>query len=86
LEADQPLSTVVPPESVRINEKGEPYVFVVLPTNKLEQRAVKVSGYVGEGSAISQGVGEGETVITSGTAMLSSGMTVRVVAHEEGAH
>ncbi len=84
LEADQPLWGVVPPESVRVDEKGKPYVFVVLPTNAIEQRAVKVAGYVGEGAAIQEGVSEGESVITSGTAMLASGMTVRVVDGKEG--
>lgn len=84
LETDRPLSGVVPPESIRVDEKGNPYVFVVLPTNTIEQRAVKVTGYVGEGSAIQGGLSEGESVITSGTAMLAPGMTVRVVDGEEG--
>ena len=69
----------VPPEAVRVDEKGAPYVFVVAPDTKLQRRPVTVSGFAGELTALSGGVREGELVVTSGTPMLSDGLTVRVL-------
>jgi membrane fusion protein (multidrug efflux system) len=68
----------VPPEAVRVDEKGAPYVFVVAPDMKLQRRAVTVDGFSGELTVLSGGVHEGELVVTSGTPMLSDGLTVRV--------
>jgi membrane fusion protein, multidrug efflux system len=68
----------VPPEAVRVDEKGAPYVFVVTADRKLQRRPVTVDGFVGEATTLSGGVREGELVVTSGTPMLSEGLTVRV--------
>jgi membrane fusion protein (multidrug efflux system) len=68
----------VPPEAVRVDEKGATYVFVVTPDRKLQRRPVTVAQFVGETTALSGGVREGELVVTSGTPMLSEGLTVRV--------
>jgi len=68
----------VPPEAVRVDEKGAPYVFVVAPDTRLQRRAVTVDGFSGELTTLSGGVREGELVVTSGTPMLSDGLTVRV--------
>lgn len=85
LQANQPVAVVVPPEAVRLDAQGTSYLYVVKADNTLEQRPVKLGGYVGEGAAISQGIADGESVITSGTAMLESGMRVRVVERKGGA-
>lgn len=76
--AGQPAAVVVPPEAVRVDETGTPCVFVVTAENTLQRRQVEVAGYVGEGTALSSGMAEGELVVTSGTPMLADGMTVRV--------
>lgn len=81
---DEPVSVVVPPEAIRLDAQGAPFLFVVKADNTLERRPVKVAGYVGEGSAISEGIADGESVITSGTAMLEEGMAVRVVERKGG--
>ena len=73
---------VVPPEAVRVDETGAPSVFVVAKNNKLERRKGDVVGYLGEGTAISKGVAEGEQVVISGTPMLAHGMTVHVMGQE----
>lgn len=69
----------VPPEAVRVNERGATYVFVVGADKKIQRRPVTVSRFVGESTALADGVREGELVVTSGTPMLSDGLTVRVL-------
>jgi membrane fusion protein, multidrug efflux system len=69
---------VVPPEAVRIDEHGAPYVFVLQGGNKIARRGVEVTGFLGEGTGISQGLTAGELVVISGTPMLSDGMAVRI--------
>ena len=68
----------VPPEAVRIDERGATYVFVVAPDGKLQRRMVGVAQFVGESTALSSGIRAGERVVTSGTPMLYDGLTVRV--------
>lgn len=82
-QAGEPIVLVVPPESIRLNDQGTPYLFVVKEGDLLEQRLVKAPGYVGEGVAIATGLTEGERVVTSGTTMLEAGMKVRIVARNE---
>lgn len=70
---------VVPPEAIRVDERGATYVFVVTPDKTLQRRPVTVARFVGEFTALADGVREGELVVTSGTPMLSDGLTVRVL-------
>jgi RND family efflux transporter MFP subunit len=72
-------AVAVPPEAVRVDERGAPYVFVVLPDGKLQRRPVTLAGFAGEATALSGGLRAGERVVTSGTPMLADGMLVRVV-------
>jgi membrane fusion protein, multidrug efflux system len=68
---------VVPPVAVRVDEEGKPCVFVVMRDRTLRRRNVTVAGYVGENTAISAGLAEGDDVVISGTPMLADGMVVR---------
>jgi membrane fusion protein, multidrug efflux system len=70
---------VVPPAAIRVDERGATYVFVV-SNNTLQRRPVTVARFVGEGTALTEGVREGELVVTSGTPMLADGLTVRLDA------
>lgn len=70
---------LVPPEAVRVDEKGAPYVFVATSGSRLQRRAVKIARFVGESTALAEGVREGELVVTSGTPMLSDGLEVRLL-------
>jgi membrane fusion protein, multidrug efflux system len=73
---------VVPPEAVRVDERGAPFVFVVTQDQKLERRAVTVARFVADATALSRGVREGERVVTSGTPMLADGLSVRVLPND----
>lgn len=68
----------VPPEAVRVDEKGATYVFVVASGDRLEKRPVAVARFVGESTAVEAGLREGELVVTSGSPMLYDGLAVRV--------
>lgn len=80
----QTRSLVVPPAAVRLDEHSRPYVFVVGRDSSVQRRKVNVAGFAGEQTALEGDLREGELVITSGTPMLSSGMTVRIVESEAG--
>jgi len=73
-------SLAVPRAAVRVDGDGVPVVFVVGKDGKASRRAVKIEGYVGELTALSAGVAEGEQVVVSGTPMLADGVPVRVAA------
>lgn len=76
----------VPREAVRIDEAGTPCVYVVGAGGKLARRRVEVTGFVGEKTALSSGVSEGERVVVSGTPMLADGVLVRIAGEDpEGA-
>lgn len=77
---DATSALVVPREAVRVDETNTPCVYVVTPDGTVHRQKVAIVGYLGEMTAISGGVAEGERVVTSGTPMLADGMTVRVLA------
>jgi HlyD family secretion protein len=76
--------TVLPQTAVLTDEKGT-YVFIVTAENKLVRRAVHVSGIVGNGVSISDGVKNKEEVVATAGAFLQEGETVRPVVRESGA-
>jgi HlyD family secretion protein len=76
--------TVLPQTAVLTDEKGT-YVFIVTAENKLKRRAVHVSGIVGNGVSISDGVKNKEEVVATAGAFLQEGETVRPVVRDSGA-
>jgi RND family efflux transporter MFP subunit len=76
--------TVLPQTAVLTDEKGT-YVLIVTAQNKVERRAVHVSGIVGNGVSISDGVKNKEEVVATAGAFLQEGETVRPVVKEVGA-
>jgi RND family efflux transporter MFP subunit len=76
--------TVLPQTAVLTDENGT-YVLIVTAQNKVERRAVHVSGIVGNGVSISDGVKNKEAVVATAGAFLQEGETVRPVAKELGA-
>lgn len=76
--AEETTGLAVPPEALRIDYAGVPFVYVVVPGDALALRRVEVLGYAGEGTVLGGGVAAGEFVVTSGTPMLGDGMKVRV--------
>jgi multidrug efflux pump subunit AcrA (membrane-fusion protein) len=74
---------VLPQTAVLTDDKGS-YVLVVDSHDKVERRAVKVSGMVAEGVTIAAGVGEKDRVVATAGAFLQVGETVRPVAAGAG--
>lgn len=70
---------VLPQTAVLTDDKGS-YVLVVDSQDKVERRAVKVSGMVADGVTIAAGVGEKDRVVATAGAFLQVGETVRPVA------
>ncbi|MGA2187887.1 MAG: efflux RND transporter periplasmic adaptor subunit [Steroidobacteraceae bacterium] len=68
--------TVLPQTAVLIDEKGS-YVLVVNAENKVERRAVHVSGIVGNGVSISDGVKDKDRVVATAGAFLQQGEIVK---------
>ncbi|HWJ34102.1 MAG TPA: efflux RND transporter periplasmic adaptor subunit [Steroidobacteraceae bacterium] len=76
--------TVLPQTAVLTDEKGT-YVLVVTAENKVERRAVHVSGIVGNGVSISEGVKNKEEVVATAGAFLQEGEVVRPILKVAGA-
>jgi HlyD family secretion protein len=74
---------VLPQTAVLTDDKGS-YVLVVDAQDKVERRAVKVSGMVADGVTIAAGVGEKDRVVATAGAFLQVGETVRPVAAAAG--
>jgi HlyD family secretion protein len=74
---------VLPQTAVLTDDKGS-YVLVVDSQDKVERRAVKVSGMVADGVTIATGIGEKDRVVATAGAFLQVGETVRPVASGAG--
>jgi RND family efflux transporter MFP subunit len=76
--------TVLPQTAVLTDDRGT-YVLVVTAQNKVERRAVHVSGIVGNGVGIADGVEDKEEVVATAGAFLQEGEIVRPVLKGTGA-
>src|SRR5882757_224350 len=76
--------TVLPQTAVLTDEKGT-YVLVVTAEKKVERRAVHVSGIVGNGVSIADGVKDKEEVVATAGAFLQEGELVRPILKDAGA-
>jgi RND family efflux transporter MFP subunit len=75
--------TVLPQTAVLNDDKGS-YVLVVNDENKVQRRAVRVSGIVQDGVTIADGIdGKDKVVVTAG-AFLQEGELVKPVLNESG--
>jgi RND family efflux transporter MFP subunit len=70
---------VLPQTAVLNDEKGS-YVLIVNSQNKVERRAVRVSGIVQNGVTISEGIDSKDQVVTTAGAFLQEGEVVKPVA------
>ncbi len=68
---------VVPSRAVQPSQKGN-YVFVVKPDSTVEMRIVAILRSAGGETALSQGVSDGETVVTDGHLKLVPGSRVEI--------
>jgi HlyD family secretion protein len=75
--------TVLPQTAVLTDDKGS-YVLVVTAQNKVERRAVHVSGIAGNGVTISDGVKYQEAVVATAGAFLQEGEVVNPIVKDAG--
>jgi len=73
-----PKALLIPAEAVQVGQQG-PYVFVIGPDGKAEQRDVSPGQRQGDKVVITKGVVAGETVVRSGQLMVIPGMPVTVL-------
>jgi HlyD family secretion protein len=76
--------TVLPQTAVLTDDNGT-YVLIVTPQNRIERRAVHVSGIVGNGVSIADGVKSKEAVVATAGAFLQQGEVVRPIPRSSGA-
>ena len=74
---------VLPQTAVLTDEKGS-YVLIVNAQNKVERRAVRVSGIVEDGVSIAEGVVAKEQVVATAGAFLQEGELVKPVVAPAG--
>jgi HlyD family secretion protein len=74
---------VLPQTAVLIDAKGS-YILIVNAQNKVERRAVRVSGMVQNGVTIADGVSGKEQVVVTAGAFLQEGELVKPVLKEPG--
>jgi RND family efflux transporter MFP subunit len=72
---------VLPQTAVLTDDKGS-YVLIVDSTNKIERRAVHVSGIVDSGVTIDQGVSDRDQVVATAGAFLQVGENVKPVSED----
>jgi hypothetical protein len=75
--------TILPQTAVLIDEKGS-YVLVVNTENKVERRAVRVTGIVGNGVSIADGVKAKDLVVATAGAFLQQGEVVKPMLKDAG--
>jgi HlyD family secretion protein len=75
--------TVLPQTAVLNDDKGS-YVLIVNDENKVQRRAVRVSGIVQDGVTIADGIDGKDKVVTTAGAFLQEGELVKPVLNESG--
>ncbi len=75
--------TILPQTTVLTDEKGN-FVFVVDANHRLERRAIRVSGIVGNGVSIADGLKGEERVVATAGAFLQAGEEVIPVSRDSG--
>lgn len=69
---------LLPQKAVTRDPRGRPYVMVVNSENKVEQRMITTERAIGSDWLVSDGVQEGDKVITSGLQKVRPGATVQI--------
>ena len=81
LEAKEESSAtiIVPVETVSVTDGNENFVYIVNNQNKAKRRIVKTGKLTDEGIAITEGLKNGEQLITSGYHKLTENTPVNIV-------
>lgn len=72
---------VIPQKAVKINQQG-PYVFVVKDDDSVETRQIKLGEDIGDEVVVTQGLAEGEKIVTEGHLRLAPGLKVEIKKEE----
>ena len=80
---DIPEALLVSQRSVMRDMRGDPYVFVVTPENKVEQRTIQVGAAIGGNWVVESGLKAGEKVVYAGLDSVRNGAAVNPT--EDGA-
>ena len=84
---DAPRRWILPPHAVREDREGR-FVFVVKPKEAglgaVERRGVTVGEFVREGLEITEGLQDGELVVTAGAGRITDGQQVKLTKENEG--
>ena len=84
---DAPHRWILPPHAVREDREGR-FVFVVNPKQAgfgdVERRGVTVGEFVREGLEITEGLQDGERVVTAGAGRITDGQRVKLSKENEG--
>lgn len=78
-----PIVTV-PVSAIGANSDGSAFVWVVDDKNSVTKRGVVLGGASGSRVAVSDGLTEGETVVTAGVTQIQDGMTIRPISKVGG--
>ena len=69
---------VVPYKAVSKGSKGEPYVFVVTPSNTVKKQTITVGRYCEEGIVVLTGLTEGQIIVSQGCEKLSDNTLIQL--------
>ncbi len=75
--SEQPNAIVIPFQAIQSNENGQ-LVFVVKPDSTVEVRPIIVSRTLGGQAIVDKGLTPGETIVTDGQFLLSTGSRVQI--------
>lgn len=79
MHAGSPDTSVTVPVASLAEKDGKPVVWLVDPANgTVSSKSVTVSGFAEEGARISDGLAEGDVVVSAGTQFMSDGLKVKL--------
>lgn len=79
---DQPDAKVVPAQAVQTSQQGQ-FVYVVKADQTVEMRKIVPDRTIGDETVISEGLSDGETVVTDGQLRVSPGTKVQIIADSQ---
>jgi len=76
---------LAPQQGVSRDPKGNPYVLVVDPNNKVEQRMITADNAIGDKWLVTEGLKNGDRVIVEGLQRVRPGVPVKVIPFKPAA-
>lgn len=77
-------AATIPQDAVTRTVRGDATVFIVGPDNKVENRIIQTAGNLGNNWIVTEGLAQGELVVTSNLQRVREGMTVTPVVAPKG--